>query len=268
MGLLQPGIQPAKHQDNIRTTSYRNLTTNELINHPNANVVEEHTFTPNEKTFYKTSIDSLSVISFVAGTGEELTFTNPGVLFEYPIYFNTMHTDSVAYQYEVQGTLVKVKSKMNWIFSGQEVLITPTETFNNTFKVMRYDSIDYYVQGNLVETTNSLSASWYHETSNKLLAKISHDDLNSTTTGVFIKSSSASLTSGLTQNKLLIYPNPAENTINFSIEVESFELLDLSGKTLIKGSGSSINTYDIPSGTYLIKTIDQGIETIGKIIKE
>ena len=66
-----------------------------------------------------------------------------------------------------------------------------------------------------------------------------------------------------------LYPNPAIDYVRIagSVEITSWTLFDLSGKTLKRGSDSQIPVIDLPAGFYFIKldTVDGSVTK--KIIK-
>jgi endoglucanase len=63
-------------------------------------------------------------------------------------------------------------------------------------------------------------------------------------------------------SQILIYPNPTHNRVFWNTE-KDWILLDIQGKELAKGKGSSTDLSEFPNGVYFIK-IDQ---TISKIFK-
>lgn len=84
--------------------------------------------------------------------------------------------------------------------------------------------------------------------------------------------------SGLSNNRISIYPNPGNNTVTIiqtnpvTNEVQPYTIADMKGSVLLRGSLSSIkNTIDIrqlPDGVYLLKIHDiKGARLSGKIIK-
>ncbi len=76
--------------------------------------------------------------------------------------------------------------------------------------------------------------------------------------------SSLSLPSFDNQNSLLISPNPSSNGVMKLNQVLSFEVFDYNGKKLLNVQNSDeINTSNLPSGMYIIKT-DTGL--VQKII--
>jgi hypothetical protein len=73
------------------------------------------------------------------------------------------------------------------------------------------------------------------------------------------------------KKEILLFPNPAENVINFSEEVSNIRISDLSGKvvTQISNSEKSINISELVKGNYIITGTTKTGETINKkFIKE
>ena len=68
--------------------------------------------------------------------------------------------------------------------------------------------------------------------------------------------------------KNIIYPNPAKDALNFSLEA-SYELIDLQGRLLKSGkSVKTINISSLPSGVYFIRLITETGVSVQKVIKE
>ena len=59
----------------------------------------------------------------------------------------------------------------------------------------------------------------------------------------------------ISENKIVVYPNPANNIINIisDHDVVSAEILDLSGKTIMKSVGGSVDVSGLSDGLYLLK---------------
>jgi len=76
--------------------------------------------------------------------------------------------------------------------------------------------------------------------------------------------------SNFNKNKLSIYPNPTSDAVNFSQEVTSVHIYDMSGKLIKSLSNTNkINIRDLTSGTYIINYLDKnGNVNIDKIIKQ
>lgn len=53
-------------------------------------------------------------------------------------------------------------------------------------------------------------------------------------------------------NKVSVYPNPFNDMVKISVAGD-WELLDISGKVLLKGSGDQVSTGELVSGTYLLQ---------------
>ena len=69
--------------------------------------------------------------------------------------------------------------------------------------------------------------------------------------------------------QLMVYPNPASNTINLSIEnaVEvTYEIFDLLGNLVASGQTySEIDISSLVSGSYLLMVQDEGMLRTGKL---
>ncbi|QIA09909.1 T9SS type A sorting domain-containing protein [Draconibacterium halophilum] len=78
------------------------------------------------------------------------------------------------------------------------------------------------------------------------------------------------------ENTIAVYPNPAKDFINISIDEVGFEdsysIYDLSGKALVQGQITSsftrVDLSELPSGIYLLKVLNFDKLTVNKIIKK
>gem|GEM_PF-4081043 len=69
--------------------------------------------------------------------------------------------------------------------------------------------------------------------------------------------------------KIKMYPNPACNVLNFSIETP-FEITDLQGRTVQKSDSAvkSVNISSLPSGTYFVTVTVETDKVVRKVVKE
>ena len=67
----------------------------------------------------------------------------------------------------------------------------------------------------------------------------------------------------------IIYPNPVDDRLNFSIETP-YEITDLQGRSLLKSDKAvkSVNITGLPSGTYFVIVNTETGKTVKKIIKK
>lgn len=56
----------------------------------------------------------------------------------------------------------------------------------------------------------------------------------------------------LSELDLRLYPNPTHNVLNFSQEVDRFDVFDLMGRYLFSGNGSYLDVSKLDQGMYLI----------------
>ncbi|MBR5778006.1 MAG: leucine-rich repeat domain-containing protein [Bacteroidales bacterium] len=70
-------------------------------------------------------------------------------------------------------------------------------------------------------------------------------------------------------DNLTIYPNPTKGILNFSMEVEKIEVMDMMGKMIMEFYNvSEINIASLPKGVYCLKLSYNDKTTVHKIIKE
>lgn len=73
----------------------------------------------------------------------------------------------------------------------------------------------------------------------------------------------------VTENDSFIYPNPAEDILNFSDEVEHYKIYDVTGKEVFSSNEKTLAVKDWASGVYLVKFFNKdGKIKIGKIVKQ
>jgi len=70
--------------------------------------------------------------------------------------------------------------------------------------------------------------------------------------------------SGIDQNKVEIYPNPTQGTVNLIGEIEAWELMDIYGNTMLIGNEKIIDMSQMTSGVYYVRIG----ENTHKLIKE
>ncbi|MEP2026424.1 MAG: T9SS type A sorting domain-containing protein [Reichenbachiella sp.] len=67
-------------------------------------------------------------------------------------------------------------------------------------------------------------------------------------------------------DQLMVFPNPANDKLNIQGEFESYELLDLSGKTLKSGNSNYLTISDLKNGIYFLKIKGKGAQLTRKIV--
>jgi hypothetical protein len=83
-----------------------------------------------------------------------------------------------------------------------------------------------------------------------------------------------SVEKNLINSEISVFPNPAfsEITIEGSHILESYQLVDLSGKMILKGTAHStqliLNLNSLSNGMYILSVIEAGQEVHRKIVKE
>lgn len=56
-------------------------------------------------------------------------------------------------------------------------------------------------------------------------------------------------------NDVNVYPNPAKNTLNINVQVDSYKILSIAGELLLSGNDNQINIEPLLAGTYLIEIV-------------
>ncbi len=71
------------------------------------------------------------------------------------------------------------------------------------------------------------------------------------------------------ETELSFYPNPTKDEVNFSTTIDAVEVIDLSGKVLMKAENTEkINISALPAGAYYLKLHSNGKTITQKAIKE
>ncbi len=167
----------------------------------------------------------------------------------------------------------------NSIVDGWGQITTPFKTYD----VIRVKSlvssqdsvyIDLGFGGMWLElpTPDRIEYDWIANNEKVSVFKVITQDIagNETITSVEFKDKKRDFASLIdSENKIGVYPNPAENlvTINTSIVADEIRLIDLSGKTIQTinplSNQTVLNVSDITSGIYLIRVFsDNEVETI------
>ena len=86
---------------------------------------------------------------------------------------------------------------------------------------------------------------------------ISDGGLINNVNGAWVNGNPASVRSNFVENDLLVYPNPARNSINVNhpnIKISSYKILNMVGEEVLSGNlnSSTINIESLNSGTYFI----------------
>ncbi|MBR4301180.1 MAG: T9SS type A sorting domain-containing protein [Bacteroidales bacterium] len=70
-------------------------------------------------------------------------------------------------------------------------------------------------------------------------------------------------------DNLTFYPNPTKGILNFSMEVEKIEVMDMMGKMVMQFCNvNEINIASLPKGVYCLRLSYNGKIIVHKIIKE
>ena len=70
-------------------------------------------------------------------------------------------------------------------------------------------------------------------------------------------------------DELRLYPNPTKGILNFNMEVEKIEVMDMMGKMVMQFYNvSEINIGTLPKGVYCLRLSYNDKATVHKIIKE
>lgn len=166
-----------------------------------------------------------------------------------------------------------------------------TVTFTGITAANRINDITYVPGTNILIATSSAGGSWKSvdngttwttiDTGVQHLSVRCSDASNcysggfntSSTVGGMFKSSQSLGTKDLNTaiSKLSVYPNPTKGEINIKSDkkIKSSEVLDFSGKSILKSSSAKADISSLPKGNYIIQVeFTDGTSISEKIIKE
>ncbi len=164
-------------------------------------------------------------------------------------------------------------------------------TFSGITAANKINDITYVPGTNILVATSSAGGSWKStdngSTWTVIDSAVQHlsvrcSDANtcysggfntSSTVGGIFKSSQSLGTNDLnnTINKLSIYPNPTKGEINIKADkkIKSSEILDFSGKSILKTTSGKTDISSLPKGNYVMQVeFTDGTSVSEKIIKE
>ncbi|MBN8694627.1 MAG: T9SS type A sorting domain-containing protein [Bacteroidetes bacterium] len=250
--------------------------------HPTATIAQTDGTSPR---FYKSTATTFEMLG-MAASSVVLTYTNTGVVANWPITYNYANNDPIA------GTLSS--SFGNGTFSGNAVvtapgtgtLLLPGRTYNNVLQLVSYMNINATIPGTLlpipITATLNITNYQYYDASQKFpLLTVTISRLNSlagnqvTTTIDVNNNIYAGINEYNLDNSLVIYPNPASNNITIhlnnsnSAKVEIINQFGQVVKTVnIESKNDNINISDLSSGVYFVKTLSENKSSVKKLIKD
>lgn len=72
----------------------------------------------------------------------------------------------------------------------------------------------------------------------------------------------------VTEKDSFVYPNPTEDVLNFSDEVEHYEIYDVTGKKVVSSKEKTLSVKNWASGVYVVKIFNKdGKTTTEKVVK-
>ncbi|MES2691199.1 MAG: T9SS type A sorting domain-containing protein, partial [Bacteroidota bacterium] len=139
-------------------------------------------------------------------------------------------------------------------------------------------TIKYYkngvAQANITNASSGFSASRVIATENMVLFEQSNY-LKPDSTGMYVfdlNNSSTALNEPGIKTEAVLYPNPANDVVNISLEqgncVLHVEIADLAGKVLYKGNQPELNIRELSPGFYLVNIKTGTGSTVKRILKQ
>ncbi|ASS50602.1 MAG: hypothetical protein A3D31_13640 [Candidatus Fluviicola riflensis] len=237
---------------------YRLPSFNELTSHPEVTVVEEGS--NGTKRLLRDSAAFLKQYQYVNPQGSVFTYSQPATLFTFPVQYGTTinTTAEVAY---FAGVSFEVSEQTTCSVTGMGTLLTPLETFDNVYKLSYHHVRDYYVADTFYTTVHLTEVKWISESENAVILSVFWNDLNNQTVASFLSNSSSAGISNESLSGILIYPNPASGFVNLGEEADKYALMDLTGRTVLTGTGSSIDLGGLSTGSYRLHLEKDGVKS-------
>lgn len=218
--------------------------------------------------FYKsvsTPTPQLEILSVKFGT-IALAFTNSGIVARYPIDYGYSLSDNVAGNITFSIS-AQFSGNITTTADGMGTLLMPQgNTFNNVLRLKSVQTITATVFTIPVAYIDQTTYSYYHASSKFPILNINQSTTTfstTTTRATLATGNSAFLTIGLKENSsntinFNVYPNPAINSINVTLEnnktAESITLINTLGQQLKTTLNSNeIKVFDIPKGIYYLE---------------
>jgi hypothetical protein len=232
--------------------------------------------------FYKQSAAKLEITGLVTPDATLNFSTNNGTYISYPAAFGYSETDTA------QGTFTS--SVTNGNFSGtitisadaSGTLIIGTKTYNNVLRIKSVQNFNLTVSSFPVGTVTNTAYSYYDSTHKfPLLSYTSANinvpaiGMNQTTTGAQALNETFLAVNDFSAKKegLKIYPNPAQDFIEFKGQTENYstaKIYSLDGK-LIKTSDiktGKVQVSELPPAAYFIEVSGNKKAESSKFIKK
>lgn len=244
----------AVSQGDTYTKTFRTLTTQEQGDYPGANLAYTEDGDP---TVYlmNASADSL------ADLGEtSFTFSNPMVLYKYPMTSTTDFTDVSGVSgipgFTFDGTI-------RTFSQGTGKLITPFGTYNNVIKIRRKGVVNYDLFGSqdqvLVDSYVWINA----DNRSELLLIESSDYVNDSEEdemmAYFLKNGAFAGVKQISKDAFSLYPNPAQGTVYLKSAGEtpvSYTIYSVAGaaiRTANYTASQGISTEGLQPGEYILQ---------------
>jgi hypothetical protein len=231
------------------TTTYRLPTSDELTDFPLANLAAESE--TNGTAFYNVSPDSLTYAGSLNDIGP-LVYSNLLKEVVYPFVAGQTYYDTAHYFYGSGGTTVDVDVYAEWEIVGNGSLTTSLGTYPETWKVRRTQRLEFYANGNLVETVHAVEYDWYGETHALSLLNIAYDDYNEATVATVLQAVGMAGLEETAPEQVIVFPNPAIDAFTVSGEFDRYELTDATGRTVRSGAEQTVVVSDLPEGHYTL----------------
>ncbi len=240
--------------DETLTKTFRALTTQEQNDYPQANLAYTEDSDP---TVYLMNASADSLVDL----GEtDFMFTNPMVLYKYPIGSTYNFTDNSG----ITGVpMFTFNGTMQTFSQGSGTLITPFGTYNNVMKIRRNGVINYTLAGSpeqvLVDAYVWINA----DNQTELLTIESSDYVNNTetdeTSAFFLRNGAFASVHKISGDVFSLYPNPAHDVVYLKSAVETpvtYKVYSVAGVEVQIGkyvAGQGVSTAGLQVGEYILQ---------------
>ena len=221
--------------------------------------------------YYSSSSSDFSFEGNYAPSYWRTIYSDKQEYLKFPITYNDVfnETYSGTYEFIPTGTTYNRVGTIEISADGYGDLILPYTTVHNVLKIkITFDYTDTDPNTSAMTSSTEVTNVWY-DTANRLyLASTTEDYTGGTlqgSTATYLSQSDLALgveDSHLTDSKVTLYPNPADNYFNVknsSNAVLKGSIYDLDGRNVesitINHGNTQINTSNLHSGVYLIRFV-------------
>lgn len=250
-------------------TNYSTPTSTEITTFPNSTLKMA---APGNTVYYKQSASKLEITGLVTTDATLNLSANNGTFISYPAAFGYSETDQAQGTFSSTAASGLCKGTITISADASGTLILGSATYTNVLRIKSVQNFNLHLPNDTtflfpIGTIVNTSYSYYNSTNKfpllttiQTVINVPLAGINNQTTNAAQALNTANLaTNELTaKEKLKIYPNPAQEFIEFKVGTEKYEtakIYTLDGR-LVKTSAiqsGKVQVSDLPSASYFIE---------------